>query len=263
MRADRPDTGGDQQPDNRPDALRRDNAPLPDEGESGPQQTNEELAQAVSEDRAKKPRQVFARASEGTSSDDDEPAPDKWSKPETTSKRIDELKNEGHGPQRHLEVSERNLQERLGTAAHDANGGFVRRPDGHLRKDPGSQIDPITGTNQDSETGRPHFCGTYATRFNDASDYARADEFLRAQAAKSGVPRQQAAITDVFPDGDANRRFTGYFQDPAKPENSDGSPRFRDVDFTGGTIMARYVRHDDGTFTLRTLFPEPDHSRNS
>lgn len=264
MKADRPTTDGAERTDARPDRPGRGEMPLPDNREQGPQQTYDELAQAVQEDREKNPRRVLARPSEGADGDEGQSQPvDKWSDPETTSKRIDELKSEGHGPQRHLEVSDLNLQDRLGTAAHDANGNFLRRADQHVRKVPGSQIDPMTGTSTDFETGKPHFCGTYSTRFDDASDYARADEFLRARAAESGEPRQQAAITDIFPDGDANRRFTGYFQDPVRPENPDGSPRFREVDFTGGTILARYVRGDDGTFSLRTLFPEPDPSRNA
>ncbi len=165
MKADRPTSDSAERTDARPDLQGQGHAPLPDNREVGPQQTYDELEQAVREDRAKNPRRVLARPSEGTDVDEDESRPtDKWSDPETTSKRIDELRSEGHGPQRHLEVSERNLQDRLGAAAHDANGEpDISQRTGHVKKQRGSQIDPVTGTTTDVETGKPHYCGPYAT----------------------------------------------------------------------------------------------------
>jgi hypothetical protein len=261
MKADRPTADGAERTDARPDFQGRTDAPLPDARE-GPQQTYDELAQAVSEDRAKNPRRVFARPSEGTDGDEGQSQPtDKWSDPETTSKRIDELKSEGHGPQRHLEVTERNLQDRLGSVSRDANGAVVVNPrNGELRKQPGTQIDPETGTAADAVTGRQHFCGPYATRFDEATDYARADEVLRERAVRTGKLVQREAIAVVFPGGED--RFTGFYQDRVMPENADGSPRFNDIDFTGGKIVALYEERDDGTLCLKTMYPDPDRTIN-
>lgn len=222
-----------------------------------------EMASLIQADQAEDPRYWRGKPSESATQEHEPPQDRKReNETETASRRIDELKHEGHGPQRHVEVNERNLDDRLGAAEHDQNGDVRYRNDGHVKKQRGSQIDPATGTSTDADTGGLHYCGPYATRFKHPADYVHADDVLRKRAEDTGEFDQFEAISSLFPDGDVNDRFTGRYQDPAGPENSDGSPRFKDVDFAGGKIRAIYVESDDGSPILKTMYPDPDHSRN-
>lgn len=193
---------------------------------------------------------------------DEERERDKWDDAETREAHLDELRNEGHGPQRHVEITDEGRKGRLGTAAHDQNGDVLYRADGHVKKDRGSQIDPETGTSTDAESGGLHYCGPYATKFNDPADYCRADEVLRQRAVESGRMLQSVRAAELFPSGDLNDRFQGYYQDPKQPEHADGSPRFKEVDFTDAVIKARYRKGDDASIMLVTMFPEPERTKN-
>ncbi|MFC7623473.1 hypothetical protein [Microlunatus sp. GCM10028923] len=195
---------------------------------------------------------------------DDAEAPerDKWDDSETTGTQIDELKNEGHGPQRHVEITDDGRKGRLGTAAHDENGDVMYRPDGHVKKQRGSQIDPETGTPTDAMNGGLHFCGPYACKFNDPADYCRADEELRRRAVDTGELNQEARASDLFPGQHPNDLFDGFYQDPNQPEDNDGKPRFKSVDFTDCTIKSFYVESDDGALNLTTMYPDPERGRN-
>jgi hypothetical protein len=73
---------------------------------------------------------------------------------------------------------------------------------------------------------------------------------------------QKVGIHEVFPERDPNDVFTGFYQDPKGPETADGSPRLKNVDFTGGVIIARYTVDDQGEIKLVTMFPNPDLNRN-
>ncbi len=211
----------------------------------------------AAEERAEKPRRYLDPDSELH-----EDEPDRWSDRRESLRRVGELEHEGHGPQRHVERTEGVLHARLGTAEHDDEGKVVYRNDGHVKKERGSQIDPATGTNIDADDGKLHHCGPFATTFNDAADYCRADEALRNRAHSESSPLQRVAISDIFPGRDPNDLFTGFYQDPVNPENADGSPRLKRVDFTDGTLFAAYKPKEDGDLRLVTMFPDPDGMRN-
>lgn len=102
----------------------------------------------------------------------------------------------------------------------------------------------------------------FATRFNDAADFCRADEVLRRRADRSGQLYQRAPIAELFPGYDPNEHFTGFYLDPLQPLNADGSKRTKSVDFTGGTINAYYELGRDGDLKLYTMWPDPDRKRN-
>lgn len=163
------------------------------------------------------------------------------------AERVAELRLEGHGPQRHLDPSDAQLRQRLGTPVVDDSGQVVLRPDGFVRST--GHIDPITGSTTDGVHGGDHYCGPVATRFDSAEDFARAEAYLRAQSVRDDDPFPSAPIADVL--GDAGEsRMTGYYHDP------DGSGGFRRADFTGGTISAVF----DGTadaLILRTMYSRP------
>jgi hypothetical protein len=61
-----------------------------------------------------------------------------------TAERMDVLRDEGHGPQRHHDPTDGQLQDRLGTPVRDSDGDVVLRPDGFVRST--DHIDPETGT---------------------------------------------------------------------------------------------------------------------
>ena len=102
----------------------------------------------------------------------------------------------------------------------------------------------------------------FATSFEDAADFCRADEVLRRRADRSGQLYQRVPIAELFPGYDPNEHFTGFYLDPIEPVNPDGTKRTRSVDFTGGTINAYYELGRDGDLKLYTMWPDPDRRRN-
>lgn len=167
------------------------------------------------------------------------------------SGRIDELRNDGigaHGPQRHLDVSDTQLQQRLGTPLLNPDGtpklnaeGFVKATD---------KIDPMTGTTTDAVTGGQHRVGPLATKFDSAADYAHVEGILRTQADVTGSGRQEVPIEDLLGPG-GHSRMTGYYIDPSSPGN------YRQVNFGGGSITAFYRYDMFGKPHLYTMYPEP------
>jgi hypothetical protein len=165
--------------------------------------------------------------------------------------RIDKLANDApgsHGPQRHLEVSDEQLQQRLGTPLLNPDGtpqlkanGFVKATD---------QIDPMTGTTTDAITGALHRCGTLATRFDSPSDYAHVDSVLRSRADITGEGHQEASIEDIL-GTEGHTRMTGYYIDPARPGN------YLPVNFQGGSVAATYRYDIYGRPQLYTMYPVP------
>jgi hypothetical protein len=166
---------------------------------------------------------------------------------DATAGRIAELRLEGHGPARHLDPSDAQLQQRLGTPVVDDSGQVVLRPDGYVRST--GHVDPMTGTTTDGVHGGVHHCGPFATRFDSPDDFVRAEAYLRAQSIRDDDPLPRVAIADVLgPDGES--RMTGYYHNP------DGSGGYRRVDFDGGTIAAAFDGTSDA-LTLRTMYIQP------
>lgn len=172
--------------------------------------------------------------------------------------RIASLKSEGHATDRHLDPDATKLQARLGTTVYNPDGTpriKAAGPNiGHVASR--DWIDPVTGTTSDADTGDPHHCGPYATRFNDPADMAKIDAYARDRIATSGTPPGGIPIADVLgPDG--HTRMTGYYKDPSNP----GS--YLPVDFENGFVTAIY-RQDPvtGTWKNRTMYPGPADGRH-
>ena len=91
---------------------------------------------------------------------------------------INTLRTEGHAPGRHLDPDDQALQDRLGTTKFNPDGTPKLKAGGpnvgHVSSE--NFVDPLTGTTIDGETGHPHLCGPYATKFNNPEDLARADD---------------------------------------------------------------------------------------
>ncbi|MDH6706124.1 hypothetical protein P3T27_002847 [Kitasatospora sp. MAA19] len=171
-----------------------------------------------------------------------------------TAKRVTELGDQGHGPGRHVKASDTALQIRLGTTMTNpdgspkiftpasANAGHVKSRD---------HIDPLTGTTVDADSGGPHKCGPYATRYNDPADLVTVDKYVRKHLKQTGdLPDISTPIEDILgPDG--HKRFTGFYKDPQDPS------RYLPVDFEGGTIVAVYVPDGNGGHKLVTSYANP------
>jgi hypothetical protein len=162
--------------------------------------------------------------------------------------RLTELRDEGHGPQRHHDPTNEQLAARMGDPILDPQTGQPElKGNGHVKAQ--NHIDPMTGTTVDGVHGGMHRCGDYATRFDSAEDYVAADRFMRSRVSDN-QPVVKAPISDVLgPDG--HDRVTGYYRDPAAPGE------LKPVDFTGGNIVAVYNRDVNGTLTLYTMYPDP------
>lgn len=164
---------------------------------------------------------------------------------------INALRAEGHAPGRHLDPDEQALQDRLGTTKLNPDGTPKLKTAGPNAGHVSSEnfIDPLTGTTTDGETGNPHRCGPYATKFNNPEDLARADDYFRIQIA-AGTGVNATPISDILgPDG--HMRLTGFYKDPSDPS------RYLPVDFEGGTIRPLYRPNGSGGLKLITMFPEP------
>lgn len=166
----------------------------------------------------------------------------------SVSARIEQLKREGHAPQRHgPQVTDQQLTDR-------ALYG----------------IDPMTGTTTDGEHGGVHGYGRDATKFVSDEALLRAADVIRSSHTYNtarrvdedtglGQIRVEVPLSTIFgPDyreqvrgirrGGTRNLPTG---DP--PGDSPPGP----VDFTDGTMFAYFRRAPDGEYSLITMYPRP------
>ncbi|GHC72390.1 hypothetical protein [Streptomyces cinnamoneus] len=179
--------------------------------------------------------------------------------PEYVKERIKKLDDrqggEGHAPGRHHVPDDATLKRRLGDPQLNADGtpkllGPASDNVGHVKSQ--NNIDPLTGTTVDGVTGNPHRVGAYSTRFNNAEDMVRADEYFRNYIDTHGAPPDgPVPISDILgPEG--HQRLTGFYRNPGKLDE------FLPADFENGTITAVY-RGDfsNGSYHLYTMYPNP------
>jgi hypothetical protein len=162
--------------------------------------------------------------------------------------RLDELRHEGHGPQRHLDTTDDQLRTRLGIPEVDDTGAPVLRPDGYVRST--DHIDPETGTTEDAVHGGPHRCGPVASRFDSGDDYVTAEAHMRHVADDTADLAPRRRISDVL-GAEAEQRMTGCYHDPVR------AGEYRRADFTDGTIQAVYYRDGNGDLRLTTMYANP------
>lgn len=161
------------------------------------------------------------------------------------SDRFNELARQGHGPQRHE--------------------GFVTRQMLEDRVLHG--IDPMTGTRVDGSNGRPHIQPRTATRIKSQADIVAAEARIRRSPEYRNARDLALQQSDL---GIGRREFEVSFpiEDVLSPEfrlKVEGVKRIGSqknpmgtvpVDFTGGTIVARFELNADGEPSLITMFPK-------
>jgi RHS repeat-associated protein len=163
-------------------------------------------------------------------------------------KRMDELRNEGHGPQRHgPDVTDQQLKDRA------------------LEKK-----DPMTGTTTDGVHGGQHQCGRHATRVNSDEAYVQGDDHLRAsddfedqRKANEQTGGDEIVVEkpleDIYgPDYQDNVSGTTRNGSNNHPTgNPAGSAPPSDTNFENGTMKGIYRKNPDGTYRTHTMYPNP------
>ncbi|QIK07915.1 hypothetical protein G7Z12_19545 [Streptomyces sp. ID38640] len=205
------------------------------------------------------------------------------------AERVDGLRREGHGPQRHLDPTDDMLKERLGkpTGPVDANGDPLKDADGNPRYhyqdgyvQTKEKIDPAHGPNAKERLGenaymdaegmnRKHKCDSFSTAFNRDQDEAfmHADIHGRSKLDPHDQERQYIRFQPEEawgPGGDHHERFRGFYVDPESPvDQASGSINYKPVDFRGSGLLAIYDPDGNGGHKLVTMYPEPQRDRNT
>lgn len=153
---------------------------------------------------------------------------------------LDELKRQGHGPQRHEgEVTTQQLTDRA--------------VQGH---------DPMTGTTRDGVHRGLHKYGRHATRFKNPGDYVDADETLRANPAfetekQTAKNQNMTRFTVTLPIGNVlGPDFAAKLEGVTREGSARHPTGFHATDFTGGNVKAIYHMQTDGGYHLVTLYPD-------
>ena len=147
-------------------------------------------------------------------------------------KRIGELRTQGHGPARHLDATDKQIEDRLGKPIMQGNPPRPHEP-GRLRRlaeegrpgAPGAgglpDTDPLTYKDmyRTNAAGNPmnHSCGQYSTAFGDPESMVKADAAARV-GIPAGASGREAVTIDaqsaIGADGVAGLR--GRYIDPMR-----------------------------------------------
>ncbi|MFF4950922.1 hypothetical protein ACWC2K_25465 [Streptomyces chattanoogensis] len=200
--------------------------------------------------------------------------------------RVDDLRRQGHGPQRHLDPTDDMLKERLGRPVgprdqddnllKDSDGNFrVSRQDGYVQSE--KKVDPVHGPNAKERLGddaymdaenpsKRHKCDSFSTGFKEdqGEAFMYADEHARGRidGDRTRIPnsnRHEVVFSpeDAWGPGDHRDKFRGFYIDPDNPVNGDQSINYKPVDFQHAKIKAIYAPDGNGGHKLVTMFPEP------
>ncbi|MER5642086.1 hypothetical protein ABT095_34755 [Kitasatospora sp. NPDC002227] len=198
---------------------------------------------------------------------------------DAVSTRIDGLRQEGHGPQRHLDPTDQMLKDRLGVPTPprmvDNQLEYHRMEHGYVQTE--RKIDPAHGPHgkqlpepdryMDAEDPtRRHKCGAFSTAFKPGEDEAfmHAERYARQQLDLSEDPLRPVRFPPgkAWGPGDHSERFRGFYIDPERPVTH-GNINYKPVDFQGADLIAVYRRDErTGDVRLVTMYPEPVKERN-
>lgn len=159
----------------------------------------------------------------------------------TTAERMDDLRRQGHGPQRHEgQVTRAQLEDRV---LHGT--------------------DPETGSNINPNTGQPYPPPRRATRITSEEAYADAEQRMRTSQEFADAPVQ------VTPNGQRRKAVEMPLDRAIGPDyqqHVEGVTRIgsaanptgtRATNLDGGSMTAIYVENDQGGWDLLTMYPEP------
>ncbi|MGW7021003.1 hypothetical protein ACWGGS_16910 [Streptomyces decoyicus] len=208
--------------------------------------------------------------------------------------RVDELDREGHGVGRHLNVTDQQLKDRLGTPSiqrrklKDENGNWVLDENGdkvevdelvrarHGYAQSEGKVDPLHGPDArsrlsppdlyyDVDKGAPnrHKCDAHSTAFNDHESFMYADAYARSKIDPNRPGDQvfEFSPSDAYGPGGHAGRFRGFYIDPDEPMKG-GEINYKESDFKDATIKAIYRPDGNGGHKLHTMFPQPVFKHN-
>jgi RHS repeat-associated protein len=188
-----------------------------------------------------------AEPEEESSEEEDENFDDdaEASRQQAVDERMQELKEEGHGPQRHgPDVTDEQLNDR---AQHG--------------------VDPMTGTTTDPN-GNPHASSRTASRVNTADDYVAAEqdiknspefEAARQKAEAEGKDRFEVKkpLEEIYGD-DYQSKVDGVTRNgPKTPPGTPNSQPPTQTDFTDGDMVLRMRKDANGNWVTTTMYPNP------
>jgi hypothetical protein len=198
-----------------------------------------------------------------------------------TKAKIAGLRTEGHAPQRHLDATDQQLEQRLGTPVVQGKVPKVQKgADGYVistkKVDPANTAahglpdsDPNKYLDSYSKNaaGNPnkHKCGSFSTAFGNEDSMVSAEV-----AARKAIPAGSTATNEVVSfdaktaiGDDGLNALRGKYIDPANPLSSSGGINYKDVNFTGSKITAVWSRGNaTDPWKLTTMYPEPDQAVN-
>jgi hypothetical protein len=199
-----------------------------------------------------------------------------------TKAKVADLRTQGHAPQRHLDATDQQLEQRLGTPVVQGKVPKVQtNADGYVistkkvdpantaahglpDSDPNKYLDNYS-TNA-AGVANKHKCGSFSTAFGNEDSMVSAED-----AARKAIPAGSTATHEVVSvdaktaiGDDGLNALRGKYIDPANPVSSTGSINYKDVNFTGSKITAVWSRPDaTQPWKLTTMYPEPDQAVNT
>jgi hypothetical protein len=197
-------------------------------------------------------------------------------------KKVADLRTQGHAPQRHLDATDQQLEQRLGTPVMQGPKGkqTVSMQNGYVASTkkvdpantaahslPDSDPNKYLDNYSKNAAGNPnkHKCGSFSTAFGDEQSMVSAEaEAHKAIPAGSTSTHEVVSIDAKTAIGeDGVNALRGKYIDPANPLSSTGSINYKNVNFANSKITAVWSR-DDATkpWSLTTMYPEPDQAVN-
>jgi hypothetical protein len=195
--------------------------------------------------------------------------------------KVADLRTQGHAPQRHLDATDQQLEQRLGTPVMQGPKGkeTVSMQNGYVAST--KKVDPANTAahglpdtdpnkyldNYPNAAGNAvkHKCGSFSTAFGNEESMVDAEA-----AAHKAIPAGSTDVHHVVSidaktaiGDDGLNALRGRYIDPANPLSSTGSINYKNVNFTGSAITAVWARGDaTQPWKLTTMYPEPDKAVN-
>ena len=155
--------------------------------------------------------------------------------------RINTLKKQGHGPQRHEgDMTKAQLKARVTQG-----------------------IDPETGTTTDKYTGRRHNIGQHATKITSEVKYVEAEKNVRGsdiykKAIENAEDNSLKTIRIRNPIGEIlGSKYKDHVFGYTRTGGIGKANTISETDFSDGTIFSYYAKNKQGTWILRSLYPDP------